>query len=77
MLVCSYFAHHLHVFSLASRQHVHVLEDRASLLSLQPAALTHAGGHLVLSNYNQDQRTSCVTLWDLSKGTVGRLNVNF
>lgn len=70
VIVCSYFAHHLNVFRVASREHVHTLEDRASQLGLRTAALTHAGGHLVLSNYSRTQRTAYVSLWDLRTGTV-------
>ena len=68
--MCSYFGHHLNVFAVASQQHVHTLEDRTSQLSLRTAALTHAGGYLVLSHYSQSQRVPYVTLWDLRKGTV-------
>ncbi|KAJ3585371.1 hypothetical protein NHX12_014092, partial [Muraenolepis orangiensis] len=70
VVVCSYFSHHLNVFAVASQEQVHTLEDRASQLSLRTAALTHAGGHLVLSNYSRTQRAPYVTLWDLRKGTV-------
>ncbi|XP_042256653.1 uncharacterized protein LOC121889028 [Thunnus maccoyii] len=70
VVVCSYFAHHLNVFSMVSQEHLHTLEDNMSLLSLHTAALTHTGSHLVLNSYNQDQHTSYITLWDLHKGTV-------
>ncbi|XP_054863824.1 uncharacterized protein LOC118470977 [Amphiprion ocellaris] len=70
VVVCSYFAHHLNVFSVASQEHLHTLEDETSLLSLHTAALTHSGSHLVLTNYNQEQRTAYITLWDLHKGKV-------
>ncbi|XP_069033923.1 NACHT and WD repeat domain-containing protein 2 [Embiotoca jacksoni] len=70
VLVCSYFAHHLHVFSLASREHLCTLKDKTSLLSLQPAALTHSGGHLVLTGYDQDRRSVYVSLWDVQAGAV-------
>ncbi|XP_035531599.1 uncharacterized protein LOC118338398 [Morone saxatilis] len=68
--VCSYFAHHLNVFSMVSQEHLHTLEDKSSLLSLHTAALTYTGSHVVLTNYNQDQRTPYITLWDLHTGTV-------
>lgn len=71
VVVCSYFAHHLNVFSMVLHEHLHTLEDKTSLLSLHTAAITHTGSHLVLTNYNQDQRTPHITLWDLHKGTVG------
>ncbi|XP_030194589.1 uncharacterized protein LOC115529741 [Gadus morhua] len=70
VVLCSYFGHHLNVFAMASQQHVHTLEDRASQLSLRTAALTQSGGYLVLSHYSQTQRVPYVTLWDLRKGTV-------
>lgn len=69
--VCSYFAHHLNVFSMVSQEHLHTLEDKTSLLSLHTAAITYTGSHLVLTNFKQEQRTPCITLWDLHKGTVG------
>ncbi|XP_038586012.1 uncharacterized protein LOC119911275 [Micropterus salmoides] len=70
VVVCSYFAHHLNVFSMILHEHLHTLEDRTSLLSLHTAAITYTGSHLVLTHYNQDQRNPYVTLWDLHKGTV-------
>ncbi|XP_070711235.1 uncharacterized protein [Pempheris klunzingeri] len=69
-LVCSYFAHHLSVFSVVSQEHLHTLEDKTSLLSLHTAAITHTGSHLVLTSYNQTQKLPCIVLWDLHKGTV-------
>ncbi|KAG7461821.1 hypothetical protein MATL_G00195090 [Megalops atlanticus] len=70
VVVCSYFAHHLAVFSVPSQDHLHTLEDRASMLFLYTAALTHSGSHLVLSNYNDSEKVSYLTLWDLHKGRV-------
>ncbi|KAG5844984.1 hypothetical protein ANANG_G00133960 [Anguilla anguilla] len=70
VVVCSYFAHHLVVFSVSSQAHLHTLEDRDSMLFLHAAAVTHSGGHLVLSNYNDAEKASYVTLWDLHKGKV-------
>eukprot|EP00063_Salmo_salar_P087124 XP_014061959.1 PREDICTED: uncharacterized protein LOC106608527 isoform X2 [Salmo salar] len=70
VVVCSYFSHHLNVFSVGSQDHLHTLEDRTSLLILHTAALTHLGGHLVLANYCQAQHIPYLTLWDLQKGTV-------
>ncbi|XP_071334325.1 uncharacterized protein [Trachinotus anak] len=72
VVVCSYFAHHLNVFSTVSQEHVHTLQDDTSLLNLHTAALTHAGSHLVLTSYNHHQRTPHITLWDLEKGMVMR-----
>lgn len=70
VLVCSYFAHHLNVFSITSQEHLHTLEDRNALLNLHTAALTHSGTHLVLTSYDQEERSPGVSLWDLHKGTV-------
>ncbi|XP_064878055.1 uncharacterized protein LOC115117676 [Oncorhynchus nerka] len=70
VVVCSYFSHHLNVFSVGSQDHLHTLEDRTSLLILHTAALTHPGGHLVLANYSQAHHIPYLTLWDLQKGTV-------
>lgn len=69
--VCSYFAHHLNVFSMVSQEHLHTLEDKTSLLSLHTAAITYTGSHLVLTDFKQEQRTPCITLWDLHEGIVG------
>ncbi|KAI9545772.1 hypothetical protein NQZ68_033904, partial [Dissostichus eleginoides] len=73
VVVCFYFAHHLNVFSMASQEHLHALEDETSLLSLHPAALTSTGSHLVTSSYTQEQRGPHLCLWDLHRGTVGAL----
>lgn len=70
LVVCSYFSHHLNVFSVKSQEHLHILEARTSLLTRHIIALTHPGGHLVLDNYSQAQHTPYLTLWDLQKGTV-------
>ncbi|XP_028856386.1 uncharacterized protein LOC114801979 isoform X2 [Denticeps clupeoides] len=70
VVVCSYFAHHLNVFSISSQEHLHTLEDRSSQLSLRIAALTRTGSHLILTNYSETQRTSYLTLWDLKKGVI-------
>eukprot|EP00062_Callorhinchus_milii_P020822 gi/632976972/ref/XP_007905088.1/ PREDICTED: uncharacterized protein LOC103187409 [Callorhinchus milii] len=70
IIVCSYFAHHLTVFSLDTKSHTHTLEDRRSMLFLHSAALTHSGSYLVLSNYNEVQKVSYVTLWNLHTGKV-------
>ncbi|KAK7176931.1 hypothetical protein R3I93_001002 [Phoxinus phoxinus] len=70
VVICSYFAHHLNVFSVVSEEHLHTLEDRWSLLSLRTAAITHTGGHLVVSNYSEDQHAPYLSLWDTQQGTV-------
>ncbi|XP_062905817.1 NACHT domain- and WD repeat-containing protein 1 [Mobula hypostoma] len=70
VVVCSYFAHHLAVFNLETETHTHTLEDKSSMLFLHNAALTNSGTYLVLSNYNDSEKVSYVTLWDLCAGKV-------
>ncbi|XP_072904178.1 uncharacterized protein [Hemitrygon akajei] len=70
VVVCSYFAHHLAVFNLETETHSHTLEDKSSMLFLHNAALTNSGTYLVLSNYNDSEKVSYVTLWDLCAGKV-------
>ncbi|XP_077135681.1 uncharacterized protein LOC143793014 [Ranitomeya variabilis] len=70
VIVCSYYAHHLCVFSLDTVSHLHTLEDKTSMLILHNAALTYNGSFLVLSNYCDAEKTSYVTLWDLQNGLV-------
>ncbi|XP_062848885.1 uncharacterized protein LOC134311211 [Trichomycterus rosablanca] len=70
VVVCSYFAHHLNVFSVVSQKHLHTLEDRLSLLGLRIAALTHSGRHLIISNYSEAQKSPYLSLWDIHKGRV-------
>ncbi|XP_017574350.1 uncharacterized protein LOC108440128 [Pygocentrus nattereri] len=70
VVVCSYFAHHLNVFSVVTQEHLHTLEDRWSLLGLRIAALTHSGGHLVISNYSETQRSPYLTLWNTQHGRI-------
>ncbi|XP_029438114.1 NACHT and WD repeat domain-containing protein 2-like isoform X2 [Rhinatrema bivittatum] len=67
IIVCSYYAHHVSVFSLETLSHLHTLESRTSMLFLHNAALTYTGSFLVLSNYSDDEKTSYLTLWDLQK----------
>ncbi|XP_028461906.1 uncharacterized protein LOC114573893 isoform X2 [Perca flavescens] len=70
VVVCSYFAHHLNVFSVVSQEHLHSLGEKTSLLSLHTAAITYTGSHLVLTSYNHEHRTPHITLWDLHTGAV-------
>ncbi|KAK6493133.1 hypothetical protein HHUSO_G2632 [Huso huso] len=70
VLVCSYYAHHLNVFSLESQSHIHMLEDRTSMLFLHNAALNYSGNYLAISNYSDKAKTSYVTLWDTLNGKV-------
>nr|XP_056711044.1 uncharacterized protein LOC130482358 [Euleptes europaea] len=68
--VCSYYAHHLSVFSMESMSHVHTIESRESMLFLHSAALTYDGLYLVLTNYSEEEKVSYVTLWNLKTGKV-------
>ncbi|XP_048383603.1 uncharacterized protein LOC125451016 isoform X2 [Stegostoma tigrinum] len=70
IIVCSYFAHHLAVFSLETESHIQTIEDRTSMLFLHIAALTYNGSYLALSNYNDLEKVSYITLWDLQTGKV-------
>ncbi|KAM5194794.1 NACHT and WD repeat domain-containing protein 2-like [Mantella aurantiaca] len=70
VIVCSYYAHHLCVFSLDTMSHLHTLEDKTSMLFLHNAALTYSGSYLALSNYCDAEKASYVTLWDLPNGLV-------
>ncbi|KAM8939444.1 uncharacterized protein RCH25_053088 [Pelodytes ibericus] len=70
VIVCSYYAHHLCVFSLETMSHLHTLEDKTSMLFLHNAAVTYNGSFLVLSNYSDAEKISYVTLWDLHNGLV-------
>ncbi|XP_048366186.1 uncharacterized protein LOC125440412 isoform X2 [Sphaerodactylus townsendi] len=68
--VCSYYAHHLSVFSLESMSHVQTMESRDSMLFLHCAAITYDGLYLVLTNYSEEEKISYVTLWNLKSGKV-------
>ncbi|XP_018086077.1 uncharacterized protein LOC108698788 isoform X2 [Xenopus laevis] len=70
VIVCSYYAHHLCVFSLETMSHLCTLEDSESMLFLHSAALTSNGSFLALSNYCDAEKISYVTLWDLQRGKV-------
>ncbi|KAE8629828.1 hypothetical protein XENTR_v10000607 [Xenopus tropicalis] len=70
VIVCSYYAHHLCVFSLETMTHLSTLEDTESMLFLHSAALTSNGSFLALSNYCDAEKISYVTLWDLQRGRV-------
>ncbi|XP_051508347.1 uncharacterized protein LOC127414360 isoform X4 [Myxocyprinus asiaticus] len=70
VIICSYFAHHLNIFSVVSEEHLHTLEDRWAPLSLRTAALTHTVVYLILSNYNEAQHVLYLTLWDTQKDEV-------
>ncbi|XP_075695609.1 uncharacterized protein LOC142661658 [Rhinoderma darwinii] len=70
VIICSYYAHHLCVFSLETVRHLHTLEDKTSMLFLHNAALTYDGSFLALSNYCDVTKTSYLTLWDLQNGLV-------
>lgn len=68
--VASYFGHHISVFDIANEKHLHIIETPYSMLFLHVAALTPDGSHLVLPNYDEETKTSYVTLWDCTTGEV-------
>ncbi|KAM6439908.1 uncharacterized protein PHA67_022331 [Liasis olivaceus] len=68
--VCSYYAHHLSVFSLETMSYLHTLESKESMLFLYNATLTYTGHYLVLSNYSEEEKISYVTLWNLITGKI-------
>ncbi|XP_064634336.1 uncharacterized protein LOC135492092 isoform X2 [Lineus longissimus] len=70
IIVASFFAHHLCVFNVDTHEHMQTLEDENSMLYLYVSALTHTGSHLVLANYDEEAKTSYVTLWDCKTGEI-------
>ncbi|XP_052705223.1 uncharacterized protein LOC128180999 isoform X4 [Crassostrea angulata] len=68
--VASFFAHFMCVFDIENHTHMTTLESDTSMLSLLVASLTHTGNYLVQANYDEEQRTSYVTLWDCFEGVV-------
>ncbi|XP_044305819.1 uncharacterized protein LOC123033310 isoform X1 [Varanus komodoensis] len=70
IVVCSYYAHHLSVFSLETMSHLYTLESRESMLFLHNAALTYNGHYLVLSNYTEVEKVNYLTLWNLTTGKI-------
>ncbi|XP_071851838.1 NACHT domain- and WD repeat-containing protein 1-like isoform X2 [Apostichopus japonicus] len=70
VVVCSYFAHHFNVFEVSSQNHLHTLEMEDSMMYLYNSAMTFTGSHLVHTNYNDVEKTSYVTVWDLRKGSL-------
>ena len=72
IIVASYYAHHICVFDVPSQTHIETLENTNSMMFLHVAALTATGSHLAHANYDDDTKTSYVTLWDCKSGTVKR-----
>ncbi|XP_019639552.1 PREDICTED: uncharacterized protein LOC109481422 isoform X1 [Branchiostoma belcheri] len=70
IIVCSYFAHHLAVFDVENRTHLHTLENEHSMLYLHNAAMTVNGSHLAHANYDEISKSSYITVWDLQSGKV-------
>ncbi|XP_061189276.1 uncharacterized protein LOC133197318 [Saccostrea echinata] len=68
--VASFFAHFMCVFDIENHTHLATLESDTSMLSLLVASLTYTGNYLVQANYDEEQRTSYVTLWDCFEGVV-------
>ena len=71
-IVASYYGHHLCVFNVTERCHNITLENENSMLLLHVAALTDNGSHLVLANYDDETKTSYLTLWNCKDGMVKR-----
>lgn len=72
IIAASFFAHHLCIFDIKEQKLVKTLESESSMLFLHASALTYDGGHLVHSNYDEDNKISYVTLWDCQEGEVKR-----
>ena len=70
IIVASFFAHHLCVFDLTVKKHIQILDNPDSMLFLHTAALTYDGKYLVHPNYDDDTKTSYVTLWNCQEGFV-------
>ncbi|XP_041466709.1 uncharacterized protein LOC121417179 isoform X3 [Lytechinus variegatus] len=70
VLVCSYFGHHLCVFNVETQQHLQTVENESSMLYLYVAALSPEGKYLAHVNYDDNDKVSYVTVWNLHKGEV-------
>lgn len=70
IVVCSYFAHHFNVFEVSTQAHLHTLEIEDSMMYLYQSAMTSTGSFLVHANYNDMEKTSYITVWDLRKGSL-------
>ncbi|XP_013420669.1 uncharacterized protein LOC106180985 isoform X2 [Lingula anatina] len=70
IIVASFYAHHLCVFDIEQRAHIQTLENENSMLLLHTAAISYDGSHLVHANYDEEKKTSYVTLWDCMSGHV-------
>ncbi|CAH1785829.1 unnamed protein product [Owenia fusiformis] len=70
VLVAAYYAHHLCVFDVEAATHTHTLRNDSCMMFLHVSALTSNGSHLVHANYDDDTKTSYLTLWDLKEGFV-------
>ncbi|XP_070531570.1 uncharacterized protein [Ptychodera flava] len=70
IIVASYFAHHMCVFDVNTQTHTATLEMESSMLYLHNAAMTPTGSSLVHANYDDWDKVSYVTLWDLKTGQV-------
>ncbi|XP_071477880.1 uncharacterized protein [Diadema antillarum] len=70
VLVCSYFAHHLCVFDVQTQQHVQTVENPNSMLYLYVAALSPEGKYLAHATYDDSDKVSYITVWNLHKGEV-------
>ncbi|XP_033099219.1 uncharacterized protein LOC117102881 isoform X2 [Anneissia japonica] len=70
VIVCSYFAHHMCVFDVETQTHTQTLENENSMLFLYHSSMTSKGTHLVHANYDDQEKVSYITLWDLDTGKV-------
>ena len=72
VLVCSYHSYHICIFNLELLQHVHTLESQNALMLLHVAVLSFDGSLLTHSSYDDNSKTSYVTMWDTVSGDVHR-----
>lgn len=70
IIVASFFAHHMCVFDMHEKKHVQTMVSETSMLFLHVSAITHDGDYLVHANYDEENKTSFVTLWDCTTGNV-------
>lgn len=70
VIVASFYAHHLCVFNIPTLSHIATIESEHSMMFLYVSALTPDGSHLAQANYDEDSKTSYVTLWDCATGLI-------
>ena len=72
IIVASFFAHHMCVLDVQSQEHIQTLENYDSMMLLYISALTPEGSHLVHANYDEESKTSYLTLWHCRSGEITR-----